>query len=156
MRGLKYHGGYHDFTIERGGIWRLSRLIASTNHHRRIRTDPVYHGSKRAGRALAMVFSGAPMRDLAAPAGVGLNDNAVALLISALKAVTERRLLFCLTKRLSTLIDPVQGAWHGPGNLFIDNGMLQIGRLIGRKGVCFLVPRGLFFGGFGEFAHASA
>ncbi|MCP4634859.1 MAG: circadian clock protein KaiC, partial [Methyloversatilis sp.] len=33
MRGLKYHGGYHDFTIERGGIRVYPRLIAA-DHHR--------------------------------------------------------------------------------------------------------------------------
>ena len=29
MRGLQYHGGYHDFTIEKGGLEIYPRLVAA-------------------------------------------------------------------------------------------------------------------------------
>lgn len=34
MRGIKYRGGYHDFTIERGGLAIYPRLIAAEHHAR--------------------------------------------------------------------------------------------------------------------------
>ena len=32
MRGMKYRGGYHDFTIETGGLAVYPRLVAAEHH----------------------------------------------------------------------------------------------------------------------------
>jgi circadian clock protein KaiC len=43
MRGIKFRGGYHDFTIERGGLRVYPRLVAA-DHHLDFPTDSVGSG----------------------------------------------------------------------------------------------------------------
>lgn len=44
LRGVKYRGGYHDFSIERGGIKIYPRLIAS-EHHRTFEREQLSSGN---------------------------------------------------------------------------------------------------------------
>ena len=44
MRGMKYRGGYHDFTIETGGLVIYPRLVAA-EHHKAFLGEPTSTGS---------------------------------------------------------------------------------------------------------------
>ena len=50
MRGRAFHGGYHDFVIERGGLDVFPRLIAATKTNGSPATSPSVPGSPRSTR----------------------------------------------------------------------------------------------------------
>jgi len=139
MRGLKYHGGYHDFTIERGGICVYPRLIAA-QHHRTHSTDPVTTGLKELDALLGDGLFPGTNALMAGPAGVGKTTTAVRCMIAALKR-GQNAAYFLFDERLSTLMirSKALGMDLQP---FIDNGTLQIRQVDPAE----LSP--------GEFAHA--
>lgn len=70
LRGVDFHGGYHDFTIKRGGIVVYPCLVAA-EHHRPFVPDKVSSGLP----ALDALLGGGPERGTSSlvigPAGVG-------------------------------------------------------------------------------------
>lgn len=102
MRGVKFRGGYHDFTIERGGLCVYPRLVAAE------------HGNAFDGAA---VSTGLPQLDellgggllpgtatlLSGPAGVGKTTTTVQALVAALER-GERAAYFLFDERVPTLL----------------------------------------------------
>ena len=139
MRGLKYFGGYHDFTIEKGGICVYPRLIAA-RHHRNHSTAPVTTGLKELDALLGDGLFPGTNALLAGPAGVGKTTTAVRCMIAALKR-GQKAAYFLFDERLSTLM--IRSKSLGMDlQPFIDDGSLQIRQIDPAE----LSP--------GQFAHA--
>ncbi len=102
MRGLKYRGGYHDFTIERGGVCLYPRLIAA-DHHRTFLSDPVTTGLEGLDALLGDGLFPGTNALLAGPAGVGKTTTAVRCMIAALQR-GQKAAYFLFDERLSTLM----------------------------------------------------
>ncbi len=123
MRGLKYHGGYHDFTIERGGIRVYPRLIAA-DHHRRFSAEPVTTGLAGLDALLGDGLFPGTNTLLAGPAGVGKTTTAVRCMISALQR-GQKAAYFLFDERLATLM--TRSRWLNMDlQPFIDAGLLTI------------------------------
>jgi circadian clock protein KaiC len=139
MRGLKYHGGYHDFTIECGGLCVYPRLIAA-NHHRSFSSAPVTTGLAALDALLGNGLFPGTNALLAGPAGVGKTTTAVRCMIAALKR-GQKAAYFLFDERLATLMirSKALGMDLQP---FIDDGLLEIRQVDPAE----LSP--------GEFAHA--
>lgn len=139
MRGLKYLGGYHDFTIERGGICVYPRLIAA-NHHRSFSTAPVTTGLAGLDALLGEGLFPGTNTLLAGPAGAGKTTTAVRCMIAALQR-GQKAAYFLFDERLSTLMIRCR-ALDMDLQPFIDGGLLTIRQIDPAE----LSP--------GEFAHA--
>lgn len=102
MRGLRYRGGFHDFTIEPGGIVVYPRLVAA-QHRRSFSSDPVETGLPALDALLGGGLAPGTNALLAGPAGVGKTTTAVRCMIAALeRGATAAYYLF--DERLSTLM----------------------------------------------------
>ncbi len=123
MRGLKYHGGYHDFTIERGGICVYPRLIAA-DHHRSFSAEPMTTGLSGLDALLGDGLFPGTNTLLAGPAGVGKTTTAVRCMISALQR-GQKAAYFLFDERLSTLMTRSR-ALDMDLQPFIDAGLLTI------------------------------
>ncbi|MAQ45282.1 MAG: circadian clock protein KaiC [Confluentimicrobium sp.] len=123
MRGLKYRGGYHDFTIEHGGICVYPRLVAS-DHHRSFSVEPVTTGLPGLDALLGDGLNPGTNALLTGPAGVGKTTTAVRCLIAALKR-GQNAAYYLFDERLSTLMlrSRALGMDLQP---YIDNGQLMI------------------------------
>jgi circadian clock protein KaiC len=123
MRGSKYQGGFHDFTIERGGISVFPRLIAA-EHHRTFSSQPVTTGLAELDALLGDGLVPGTNTLLMGPAGIGKTTTAVQCMVAAL-ARGERAAYFLFDERLSTLMirSKALGMELQP---YIDAGMLEI------------------------------
>ena len=125
MRGVKYRGGYHDFTIETGGVCVYPRIIAP-------------HGTEFSG---ALVTTGVPHLDqmlgggltpgtnvlLNGPSGIGKTSTAVRCGLSALeRGVKAAYYLFDEGKATMLARARAMGMDLQP---FMDNGQLQISQM---------------------------
>ena len=111
LRGQKYHGGYHDFTINRGGLEVFPRIVAA----------------EHSGKALdGLALSGIPQMDtllgggllwgtsslLLGPAGVGKSSLAFQYAVEAAKR-GQRSILFSFDERLDTMLLRADGIGIG-------------------------------------------
>ena len=102
MRGLKYSSGYHDFTIQRGGLCVYPRLIAS-EHHAEFDGGLVSTGLAELDKLLGGGLAPGTNTLLAGPAGVGKTTTAVQCLIAGLKR-GENAAYYLFDERLNTLL----------------------------------------------------
>lgn len=102
MRGLQYRGGYHDFTIERGGLSVYPRLIAA-EHSVRFDTAPVTTGLPALDELLGSGLVPGTNTLLTGPAGVGKTTTAVRCMIAALQR-GDRAAYYLFDERMSTLL----------------------------------------------------
>ena len=102
MRGLKYSGGYHDFTIEQGGICVYPRLIAS-EHFREFDNESVSTGIGRLDNLLGGGLVPGTNTLLTGPAGVGKTTTAIRCLIAALER-GQKVAYYLFDERLATLL----------------------------------------------------
>lgn len=123
MRGLKYYGGYHDFTIESGGIRVYPRLIAA-NHKRSFSSEPVTTGLDALDALLGDGLFPGTNTLLAGPAGVGKTTTAIRCMLAALKR-GQKAAYFLFDERLSTLMIRSK-ALNMDLQPFIDDGRLKI------------------------------
>jgi len=111
LRGQKYRGGYHDFTIVHGGIEVFPRIVAS----------------EHSGKALdGLALSGIPEMDallggglhwgtsslLLGPAGVGKSSLAFQYAVEAAKR-GQRSIIFSFDERLDTMLMRADGIGIG-------------------------------------------
>lgn len=130
LRGLKYHGGYHDFTIETGGLVVYPRLIAA-DHHREYSSEPVTTGLAELDALLgAGLFPGTNAL-LVGPAGVGKTTTAILCMIAALER-GQKAVYFLFDERISTLM--IRSKALGMDlERHIHNGALKTARSIRRN-----------------------
>ena len=102
MRGLRYRGGYHDFTIEHGGLAIYPRL---TSTRALVGTPQVLMTSGNANLDLLLGGGVVPGTTtlISGPAGVGKTTTSVAYVVAALQR-GERAAYFLFDERLPTLL----------------------------------------------------
>jgi circadian clock protein KaiC len=84
MRGVKYRGGYHDFTIETGGVHVFPRLIAA-EHHAVFTEEMLSTGMTQLDQMLGGGLAVGTNTLFSGPAGVGKTSTAVRCLLSAVE-----------------------------------------------------------------------
>jgi circadian clock protein KaiC len=101
MRGIQFRGGYHDFTIERGGLAIYPRLIAA-EHHKEFLGEPILSGSE----GLDALLGGGLHRGTSAlfigGAGVGKSTAALTYAVAAAER-GEHAVLFAFDEGLGTI-----------------------------------------------------
>lgn len=83
MRGVKYRGGFHDFTIETGGVSVFPRLVAA-EHHTDFTATLHSTGLARLDKMLGGGLAAGTNALLNGPSGVGKTSTAVHCAISAI------------------------------------------------------------------------
>jgi circadian clock protein KaiC len=76
MRGVKYRGGFHDFTIETGGVAVFPRLVAA-EHHSAFTEELVSSGADRLDQMLGGGIASGTNALFTGPSGVGKTSTAV-------------------------------------------------------------------------------
>jgi circadian clock protein KaiC len=84
MRGVKYRGGFHDFTIETGGVSVFPRLVAA-EHHADFNATLHSTGLARLDQMLGGGLAAGTNALLNGPSGVGKTSTAVHCAISAIQ-----------------------------------------------------------------------
>lgn len=126
MRGMQYRGGYHDFTIEKGGLCVYPRLVAA-EHHAPFLTDTISTGSDGLDALLGGGLVPGTATLLSGPAGVGKTTTVVQCLVAALRR-GESAAYFLFDERLPTLL--TRSAALGMDlRPFIDSGKLDVRRI---------------------------
>ncbi|MDP4539941.1 gas vesicle protein GvpD [Qipengyuania sp. DY56-A-20] len=123
MRGLKYRGGYHDFTIEQGGLCVYPRLIAS-EHHAEFDPAPVSTGLAGLDRLLGNGLVPGTNTLITGPAGVGKTTTAVKCLVAALER-GARAAYYLFDERLATLLQR-SAALGMDLRPYLENGQLTL------------------------------
>jgi circadian clock protein KaiC len=107
LRGQAYRGGYHDFTISRGGLDVFPRLIAAEHVHARER------GLLKSGNAELDALMGGGLQFgtavvLLGPAGSGKSTTAIQYARAA-AGRGERAVIFTFDERLETILERTAG-----------------------------------------------
>jgi circadian clock protein KaiC len=84
MRGIKFRGGYHDYTLETGGITMFPRLVAS-EHARDFAPEVRSSGSASFDRLLGGGLARGTNSLIVGPSGIGKTTLSVRCLLSALE-----------------------------------------------------------------------
>ncbi|OWJ58986.1 ATPase domain-containing protein [Paraburkholderia caledonica] len=123
MRGIKFREGYHDFTLDTGGIHVYPRLVAA-EHHAQFDTHVVSTGTGGLDALLGGGLIPGTNALLIGPSGVGKTTTVVSCLIAALER-GERCVYYVFDETLVTLI--ARCATVGM-NLqpYVDNGLLTL------------------------------
>lgn len=101
IRGSKYRGGYHDFSIQTGGIAVFPRLIAA-EHHRKFEREEVSSGLEGIDTLLGGGFSRGTSNLLIGPAGSGKSTIALKTVLTA-AARGEKTAIYTFDESLGTM-----------------------------------------------------
>jgi len=123
MRGLKFREGFHDFTLETGGIDVYPRLVAA-EHHAEFSSTPLSTGSEGLDALLGGGLIPGTNTLLIGPSGVGKTTTVVCCLMAALKR-GERCMYYLFDETLRTLLlrSKALGMDLSP---FLENGQLTL------------------------------
>ncbi|HJU18361.1 MAG TPA: ATPase domain-containing protein [Stellaceae bacterium] len=123
MRGMKYRGGYHDFTIETGGLAIYPRLIAA-EHHKAFLGELTSTGSAEFDALLGGGIERGTSLLLIGAAGVGKSSIA---LTYAMAAATrgEAVAVFAFDEGLGTVFARAQGLGM-PLQAHVDSGRICV------------------------------
>jgi len=102
LRGVKYRGGYHDFTIQTGGLRVYPRLVAM-EHSRDYSSTPVSSGLDELDALLGGGLVPGTTTLLVGPAGIGKSTTATRCMVAALER-GEKAAYFLFDERLHTLL----------------------------------------------------
>ncbi len=102
MRGIKFRGGYHDFTLQTGGLHVYPRLIAA-EHHREFSGTALTSGVKELDQLLGGGLIPGSNMLLIGPSGVGKTTTAVRCMLAALQR-GEHAAYFLFDEGIGTLL----------------------------------------------------
>jgi circadian clock protein KaiC len=123
MRGIKFREGFHDFSLETGGIDVFPRLIAA-EHHAPFASEPVTTGSDGLDALLGGGLIPGTNALLIGPSGVGKTSTIVCCLLAALKR-GERCIYYLFDETLGTLL--IRAKALGMDVMpYVDSGMLVL------------------------------
>jgi circadian clock protein KaiC len=101
MRGIEFKGGFHDFTIRRGGLQIYPRLVAA-EHHMEFATEHVPSGNAELDALLGGGLERGTNALLIGAAGVGKSSLAITYAIAA-AARGERSAIFAFDEGKGTM-----------------------------------------------------
>ncbi|RKT20723.1 circadian clock protein KaiC [Paraburkholderia sp. RAU2J] len=101
MRGIKFREGFHDFTLDTGGIHVYPRLVAA-EHHAEFDPEPVSTGTAGLDALLGGGLIPGTNALMIGPSGVGKTTTVVSCLIAALER-GERCVYYVFDETLTTL-----------------------------------------------------
>lgn len=139
LRGVEFHGGYHDFAIRRGGLRVFPCLVAADHRH------PAAPGQVASGvRGLDAMLGGGPARGTSqlvlGPAGVGKSTVCLQYALAA-AARGEHATIYSFDEGLETILTRATALGMDPrphmesGRLHveqIDPAMMSPGEFMGR------------------------
>ncbi|WP_144137662.1 ATPase domain-containing protein [Paraburkholderia sp. BCC1884] len=102
MRGIKFREGYHDFTLDTGGIHVYPRLVAA-EHHTHFSTNVRSTGTEGLDALLGGGLLPGTNALMIGPSGVGKTTTVVSCLIAALER-GERCVYYVFDETLTTLM----------------------------------------------------
>src|SRR3954466_10226390 len=102
IRGSKYRGGYHDFSIQTGGISVFPRLVAA-EHRRDFEHDSISSGIKNLDALLGDGLTRGTSNLFIGPAGSGKSTIALKFLLEAAKR-GERSVIYSFDETLGTIL----------------------------------------------------
>jgi circadian clock protein KaiC len=102
MRGIKFREGYHDFTLDTGGIAVYPRLVAA-EHHAHFDTQVCSTGTARLDTLLGGGLIPGTSALMIGPSGVGKTTTVVSCLLAALRR-GERCIYYLFDEALNTLL----------------------------------------------------
>jgi len=123
MRGVQFRGGYHDYTIETGGLLVFPRLVAA-DHHEQFVAESCGSGIKALDELLGGGIHRGSSLLILGPAGSGKSSIAMQYAIAA-AARGERSVMYLFEERPETLIIRATSMGmdvQGP----VDAGMIQL------------------------------
>jgi circadian clock protein KaiC len=123
MRGTKFRGGYHDFTIQTGGIAIYPRLVAS-EHHKAFIGDKTKSGSTELDALLGGGLPRGTSALLIGGAGVGKSSVAITFAVAAAER-GENASIFAFDEGLGTLYARSAGLGI-PLQAHVDAGRIHI------------------------------
>lgn len=107
LRGSKFREGYHDYTIETGGVAVFPRLVAS-EHHPGTKPQCVSSGIEELDKLLGGGIHSGTSNLLMGPAGCGKSSIATRYAMSAAQRGTKAA-IFTFDETLGTLIERSKG-----------------------------------------------
>jgi circadian clock protein KaiC len=103
IRGSKYRGGYHDFSIQTGGISVFPRLIAA-EHRREFEHDTISSGLKNLDSLLGGGLTRGTSNLFIGPAGSGKSTIALKFLLEA-AGRGEKSVVYSFDETLGTIME---------------------------------------------------
>jgi circadian clock protein KaiC len=123
MRGVKFRGGYHDFTLDTGGLSVFPRLVAA-EHHKRFGGVPSSTGNLELDALLGGGLMAGTNTLLSGPSGVGKTTTAISCMLAALKR-GEHATYYLFDEGIGTLL--VRSAALGLDiKHYMDSGALDL------------------------------
>jgi circadian clock protein KaiC len=107
MRGIAFRGGYHDFTIERGGLSIFPRLVAA-EHHKPFIGEDAGSGSAELDALIGGGIARGTSALLIGGAGVGKSSIALSYAVAAAER-GERAFYFAFDEGLGTMFARAEG-----------------------------------------------
>jgi circadian clock protein KaiC len=123
MRGIRFRGGFHDFTIEKGGLAIYPRLIAA-EHHREFSGDATPSGNAELDQLLGGGLERGTNALLIGGAGVGKSSVALTYVVTA-AGRGEHSVVFAFDEGRGT-IDARARALGLPLQDYIGKGLIRI------------------------------
>lgn len=123
LRGVNYHGGYHDFTIDKGGVQVFPRLIAAEHEGRKV-PGSISSGVKEIDALTGGGFDRGSGAIIMGPAGVGKSALATQFAVAAARA-GDHVAMFLFDETKSTLLSRSASLGFGVQEL-IDSERLYV------------------------------
>lgn len=123
LRGSSYREGFHDYTIETGGLIVYPRLIAS-EHKPGFERKQVCSGLAALDSLFGGGIDGGTSSLFIGPAGCGKSTIALRYAISS-AGRGEKAVIFTFDEALATLFDRARGLGMDPER-FVENGTLEV------------------------------
>ncbi len=123
LRGQKYRGGYHDFSIIHGGLSVFPRIVAS-EHKRTASKGQLKSGINQIDSLLGGGIEYGTSVLLLGPAGAGKSSLAIQYAVAAASR-GEHSVIFTFDERLQTLFERAQGLGM-PLETHVDKGHIHI------------------------------
>lgn len=123
MRGIRFRGGFHDFTIETGGLAIYPRLVAA-EHHTTFTTEQTPSGNAALDQLLGGGLERGTNALLMGAAGVGKSTLALSYAVAAASR-GEHAVVFAFDEGRGTIIARAR-ALGMPLDRALDAGLIQI------------------------------
>lgn len=123
LRGANYRGGFHDFTIRRGGLTVFPRLVAA-EHHAEFDSSPVRSGVRELDELLGGGLDRGTSTLVMGPAGSGKSTIALQYAVAAAQR-GEHGVVFTFDESLATLAMRTRSLGI-PMQAAVDSGALRL------------------------------